>query len=130
MSFVYLASPYSHINESVREARATAAAIGVGHVMEFYNTTTYSPIVHFHHVYKHAIYDPCDINFWIKHNKNMLRHASKLYVLDLPGWKESAGVALEIEFALHLGLVVEHVWPGDKPESLFDVLNAYKILGA
>jgi len=42
---------------------------------------------------------PFDFAFWRDYNHAMLRHAEMLYVLETPGWWESAGVMDEIDFA-------------------------------
>lgn len=89
----YLASPYSADPESLHaEAlRATARLIAEGHVI-------FSPIVHCHPLAQAAEL-PRDFLFWKHYNFGMLRNASELWVLTLPGWNTSRGVAGEIEFA-------------------------------
>ena len=49
--------------------------------------------------------------FWAEHNREMLGVSSRLVVLALDGWRESVGVAAEIEIARELGLPVEFEAP-------------------
>lgn len=120
MSYVYLASPYSHPLEDIRIKRFNATAAAVGQMMEQYGQTIYSPIVHYHSVYPYLIGAPTTADFWWPHNRNMLRHASFLRVLQLPGWQKSDGIKREINFARkHLDLMIEYIWPD---ESIIELL--------
>jgi hypothetical protein len=90
---IYLASPYSADPEHNYQLALEAAAriVADGHIL-------YSPIVHGHLL--HLVADlPQDFAFWQRHNFGMLRKASELWVLDIPGWQTSTGVQAEIEFA-------------------------------
>lgn len=90
---IYLASPYSAAPEALYlvALRATARLIAEGHII-------FSPIVHRHHLAQAAAL-PIDFLFWKRYNFGMLRNASEFWVLTLPGWDTSRGVAGEIEFA-------------------------------
>jgi hypothetical protein len=93
MSFIYLASPYSASPEVNHSAalRATALFIRAGLIV-------YSPIVHCHPIHLESA-SPGSFTFWQRHNFAILAKASDLWVLTLPGWKESTGVRAEIEHA-------------------------------
>jgi nucleoside 2-deoxyribosyltransferase len=106
---IYLASPYNHPSPDVRQGRyeanvrALAALLHEGRV-------AFSPIVHHHPV-------AClrDLgrgwDFWRRVDVEYLRRCDSLIVLTLDGWRESVGVAAEIEIAQTLGLPVEHMEP-------------------
>ena len=103
---IYVASPYSDPSPVVREHRYECVShfvglgLKVGHIM-------YSPIVHCHEIaLKQSL--PTDAEFWGKYNFGMLRLASELLVLCLPGWEVSKGVAKEIKFAEVCGINVEY----------------------
>jgi len=103
----YLASPYSHSLPIIMERRyaaamaATAKLLGEGRVI-------YSPIVSFHTVaLSHNL--PTSFSFWERINLGVLQHCSNLIVLQLDGWKESVGVAGEVEFALSKNIPVEYM---------------------
>lgn len=97
MSFFYLASPYSHPNPAVMEARFLAAEALLAHLLKS-KTWVYSPIVHCHTLAnRHNM--PTDAQFWASYNLAMLHRASGLYVFTLPGWSESKGVEKEMQWA-------------------------------
>ena len=104
MTYVYLASPYSHPNPLVREARYRIARDAVAHLL-IRKIWVYSPIVHCHDLTKEYSL-PFDATHWREYNEAMLREADELVVLNIPGWRESVGVAAEIAFAKSLGLFV------------------------
>lgn len=97
---IYLASPYTTNNRSVRHARLVANALFVknGFNNQDKPLTMYSPIIH-GDMTEQLLGQELPYNNWIHHGIGMLLKADKMYVLCLPGWKESKGVALEIEFA-------------------------------
>lgn len=104
---IYLASPYSHPNQSFQLERFeaaqkfTAKAITRGHII-------FSPIVHCH--YLALLFEmPSDFQFWNRYNFGMLAAAKELWVLKLEGWEESLGVNGEIEFATRKRLAVTYV---------------------
>lgn len=92
---MYLISPYSHEDESVREERydeavdATAKLIRKGYIV-------FSPIVHCHPLaLKHKL--PIDYFYWREYDLSFIEWADVGYVLYIPGWKESLGVAADIK---------------------------------
>lgn len=96
---IYLASPYTHIDPTVRGKRyravlrATARLIMGGHVV-------FSPIVHSHElallIPQKGIYG---IDFWKEWDVGILRRCEQLWVLTLPGYLESTGIRSEMEIA-------------------------------
>lgn len=107
MSYIYLASPYTHKNEAIMQDRYTAALMAVA-MLTRAEITAYSPITYYHPL---AInFDmPRDFDFWQRHNLNMLRHSNLLMVLTLEGWRESKGVNWEIEYAQYSNLLIKEV---------------------
>jgi len=97
---IYLASPYSHADQAVREARyhaacrATAAMLKTGLVV-------FSPIVHSHPLVAFDL--PTGWDFWGRVDRAYLVRCDELVVLMLDGWQESAGVRAEIALARDLG---------------------------
>lgn len=93
--FIYLASPYAHADPEVREQRyrdARATCI----VLMRQGLCIYSPIVHNHPLAGEL---PADHDFWMKMDLPILRRADELWVLKIPGWDVSKGVAREIKEA-------------------------------
>lgn len=106
MSFIYLASPYSHADPAIREARYRAAVKYVAKLSRA-GVTVYSPVVHYHCVAAdHKL--PTDAAFWRRHNGRMLFAAHELRILRLDGWRESKGVAQELEWARGIEIPVTY----------------------
>lgn len=106
MSFIYVASPYSHIDEEVREQRfASARNFVASFLKNEYRPrhAIYSPIVHFHEVAKvHGLGK--DFKFWQIQNRKMIIQASILFVLKISGWQTSKGVTAERDWARNYGI--------------------------
>jgi hypothetical protein len=97
MSYIYLASPYSHPAPKVRHLRYLEAMRAVaGHLSR--REWVYSPIVHCHTLAQFYKL-PTDAEFWHDYNVAMLDRAYELRILTLEGWQDSAGVAGEIAYA-------------------------------
>jgi nucleoside 2-deoxyribosyltransferase len=105
---IYLASPYSHPDATVRDARfqavcrAAAALIRAGqHV--------FSPIAHSHAIATYGL--PTDWAYWESAARAHLETSDEVVVLTLDGWRESIGVAAEIAIAAELGKPVRYLAP-------------------
>lgn len=124
MSFTYIASPYTHANPAIRHNRwweahcYTAYALSCGqHV--------YSPIVHCHQMAQDFSL-PKDFMFWKAYNAAMLSKSSRLSILTMSGWQESAGVAYEISLARELCISVEYILPDAIAEAV-EKMRAEKV---
>lgn len=107
--YIYLAQPYSHeddliIQHRVNEAfKATARLMAQGKVV-------FSPIVHTHELSQYVPQRLAQSHaFWMEQDIAILRHASELYVLMLPGWLQSKGVAEELEIAHICGIPITYL---------------------
>lgn len=113
---IYLASPYSHPDPAIREARfyaacrATAELVRTGHAV-------FSPIVHGHPLVRFGL--PVDWSFWERHDRSYLERSNALVVLMLDGWQTSVGVVAEIAIARALGLPVAFTRPTTLPTVAF-----------
>ena len=106
-SYIYLASPYSHLNSLIRQARyelvldAAARLTKAGKVV-------FSPIVYCHPMAKeHGL--PGDFNFWKNYNETMIKPAEELHVLCMDGLANSKGVAGEYSMALEFGVPTKFI---------------------
>ena len=104
---IYLASPYTHNDQNIRLLRAKAAAF----VMET-NPKIYSPIV-YGHAAESMIGKQLPYRTWITHGLDMLSRMDSIEVLKLPGWKQSEGMAVEIEYAVLNNMKIEYLDPKD-----------------
>lgn len=101
---IYLASPYSARSKELEHHRFEVVQRVAG-LLILRGLPVFSPIVHCHEI---AIQQdlPGTAEFWQKYNTEFVRRASELYVLVMPGWKESLGVQQEIELAKELFLPI------------------------
>jgi hypothetical protein len=106
---IYLASPYTHSDPVVRQARFEAACVANGKLMAL-GYYVYSPIAHCHSVAEKCDL-PTDWAYWQGFDRAMIGACCKLIVLTLDGWDRSTGVAAEIAIAGELGIPVEYLDP-------------------
>lgn len=105
---IYLASPYTHPDNEVRQwrfceaCRAAAALLRAG-------VTVFSPIAHSHPIARFGM--PTSWAFWSQVDREYLSRCDVLAVLTLAGWRESVGVQAEIKLAREMGLPVVYVSP-------------------
>jgi nucleoside 2-deoxyribosyltransferase len=97
---IYLASPYSHPDPTVREQRFRAACRLVAAFLRA-GMLVFSPIAHSHPLVEFGL--PTDWRFWERYDRAHLERCDEVVVLMLDGWKESAGVQAEVRIARELG---------------------------
>ena len=106
---IYVASPYSHPRQYVREDRYHAVCRAVVKMIQD-GLVVFSPIIH-----SHVLHDTYglggDWSFWQRIDEHMIDLCEKVVVLKLPGWEESKGIAAEVAYAERVGKVVEWVEP-------------------
>lgn len=100
MSFIYLAAPYSHIKQRIREQRYWAACRAAQTLAKEF--AVYAPIVHWHPVALHWRL-PGDAVFWAKQNRPFVAACEKVFVLRIDGWRESRGIREELRWAKEFG---------------------------
>lgn len=112
MSFsIYLASPYSSDDPMVRAERYEAACKKAAELMQM-GFSVFSPIAHSHPISAHLPPERVvDHEFWMGQDLPILDSAERLYVLMLPGWVTSRGIAREVEEARRLGIPVVYENP-------------------
>lgn len=109
MSYIYLASPYTHPDPKVMDARFDAVLESFVSLIRR-RIWAYSPIVHCHTAaLTHTL--PRDIDFWQDYNRAMIIPASKFTILTLDGWAESRGVAWEVELARLHNIPIDYMEP-------------------
>jgi hypothetical protein len=113
-SLVYLASPYSHDDSSVRQERFQAACRAAAHLVRA-GLHVFSPIAHSHPI---ALAGglPTGWEYWEAYDEAVLSTCRALAVLELDGWRDSRGVQGEVKIADRLKLPTYHTAPN--PENL------------
>jgi hypothetical protein len=104
MSFIYVASPYTHADQTVQEERFRGVEAFVANLLSN-KVWCYSPVVHCHELARRYNL-PTTADFWYDYNRHMLEKAETLLVHPMPGWSESRGVQAEIALAESLGIPV------------------------
>ena len=105
---IYLASPYTDPNPTVREVRfrdacrAAAGLMRAGHVV-------FCPVAHSHPMTAFGL--PTDWSYWEQCDREFLRRCDELVVLTLDGWRASVGVQAEIRLATELAKPVSFLDP-------------------
>ncbi len=99
---VYLAAPYSHPNEKVREARALVINQKCVKLMGDHNVV-FSPITHSHALIDILPFEERAWPFFRIQDFSHIETCHELRVFCLPGWEESRGVKEEIEYARLMG---------------------------
>lgn len=101
---IYLASPYTHPDHAVMEARFDASCRAAGKLMAK-GVVVFSPIAH-----THPIAVQCELprgwEFWEQFDREFVEASDRLVVLKLDGWDASKGVAAEIKIAEAAGIPV------------------------
>lgn len=94
---IYLASPYTSPNKALVEERYNLVCEVASRLMSR-GYHIFSPIAHTHAIARCGNL-PTDYAFWEEYDRKFLSVCGELWVLTLPGWKESKGVRAEIRIA-------------------------------
>jgi Domain of unknown function (DUF1937) len=113
---IYLASPYSHPDPKVREARYNAALLCAANCIKN-GQPVFSPISYGHPLNQIEPDLGTSAAAWREFNTEMLRHASQVIVLALEGWDQSVGVKAEIELARTLNIPIFFIPVNAPPKS-------------
>jgi hypothetical protein len=105
---IYLASPYSHPEASVREYRFRRICAIAGKLMEEGNVI-FCPIAMGHPIACAHPTLPTDWEYWKLFGTEFLHASEKLIVAKMNGWESSAGVTGEIAIANEIGIPVEYM---------------------
>lgn len=112
-SYFYIASPYTHKDPFIMQARYYKAVDFTSWLIEQYRYHVFAPIVHSHPLCTHRQLRP-EYNFWMELDKIMITQSDGLIVLEIDGWEQSVGIANEIQFAKELKKPVytsREMWP-------------------
>ncbi|MCP4896274.1 MAG: DUF1937 family protein [bacterium] len=113
MTRVYIATPYSHPDASVRHRRFEAVNEFAAKMME-QGYTIFSPISQSHPIADHLGPETENWDFWQKQDLPWLELCDAVYVLTLNGWADSVGVTGEIAHAAKLNIPVLYITPEDQ----------------
>jgi hypothetical protein len=94
---VYLACPYSDPDPRVCEERTQMVDRAAAYLMSL-GYLVLSPITHSHRIARY-LNNHLSHDFWLKQDAAWLEDAEELWILALPGWDKSIGIAWERGFA-------------------------------
>jgi len=94
---IYVASPYTHADESIREENFRRVSRYVSHLVSKGNVAI-SPITYGHTLLNYEKM-PSDWQFWMNFCLSLLVKCDRMIVYMMPGWENSKGVQDEISFA-------------------------------
>jgi len=104
---IYVASPYSHPDAAVRHVRYERTLYYCAEQMRK-GLVVFSPIVYGHQFALLGL-SQTDHVWWQDFNERMLLSAESIHIFMIAGWKESEGIAHEIDFAQRHGIEVKYV---------------------
>lgn len=113
---VYLASPYSHPDESVVNERFDRISL-IASILNSKSIVSLSPITYGHTLLSYTKM-PSDWEFWRNFCLSFLQHSSELWVIKMEGWNRSPGISEEIEFAIKNSIPVKYIEDNDDIISL------------
>lgn len=94
---IYLASPYSHPDPAVREARYVAVTKQMARMVA-QGLIVFGPITMSHPVEVIGRMPPAPTAWWLDFDKAFMDACAECQVLKLPGWENSTGVQFEIGY--------------------------------
>lgn len=118
-NLIYLSSPYTHKSEDVEQERFEQALLAAGYLINSLELV-FSPIAHSHPIAK-ACKLSGSYDYWIRLNQAWIRACARLYLLQIPGWKESIGVRAEFDYAQALKTPVFLMVPIDNEYEIIPV---------
>jgi hypothetical protein len=105
---IYLASPYSHPDPLVRQARFDAACRAAAALVAG-GKAVLAPIVQGHSLVRYGV--PGDWSFWAPLARTFIARCDEVVVLQIDGWRVSHGVQAEMALASELGKRVDFFEP-------------------
>jgi len=108
-SLIYLATPYSEYDSGLQIAFEDACKLAGR--LDINGLNVFSPIVHSHPIAFYAQINPLDTKFWMEKNEPHIKAANALLVGELPGWKASKGVKIEMDAFALAGKPIYYVNP-------------------
>jgi hypothetical protein len=121
MSYLYLASPYTHPDPAVRQWRYEAVRDFAAFLCRK-RQWIFCPIMHSHDMtINHQM--PYEFEFWDDWNKSLIYPSGGVIVFQIDGWDISRGIKSEIEYAVQLGKPLMYskvIWSGyEHPDNPF-----------
>jgi len=98
IKYAYITAPFWHRDHDIRHLRYSCVTQAAGKLIET-GESIFSPITHSYMFKLKGNLDKWSHDDMLSFDKAILENASKIYILTLPGWKESKGINMELIFA-------------------------------
>ena len=98
IKYAYITAPFWHDDYDIRHLRYNCVTQAAGKLIET-GESIFSPITHSYMFKLKGNLDKWSHDDMLSFDKAILENASKIYILTLPGWKESKGINMELIFA-------------------------------
>lgn len=118
-TLVYLASPLTHPDAAVRHERTEAVARACGWLMNNRRDLFFFSPVCFGTPIAAVCALPYEWHFWAEIDECMLSRCDEIWILTIPGFRESTGVNAERKIAERLGLPCRFIVP--QPDGTYAV---------
>lgn len=106
---IYLASPYTNDSKEVEHKRFVSMCHVTGKLQAL-GYHVFSPIVHSHPIAKEVSL-PTTSSWWMEYNIAWIDVCKEVWIVMLPGWDQSKGVASEIRYCQKVGKLVRYFDP-------------------
>jgi hypothetical protein len=101
--FIYLASPYSHDDPSVQFTRFIENSEVAARLFQE-GVIVFAPIIQSPCMSHYGNLKDTDWDTWARFDKAIIAQSKGIYVINLPGWRESVGVTAEMHYARLKGI--------------------------
>ena len=115
MTLYYLATPYSKYETGLESAFKMACYQAALLLKSGY--AVFSPIAHSHPIAMQGGIDPFDHAVWLHADRPLMDAADAIVVVTAPGWRDSYGVAYEIETFRRANKPVIYMASGEVPDA-------------
>ncbi len=117
IELIYLACPFRHADPLIQKKRCTAAHF-VAAQLSLEGLHVFSPLTH-NEVLMDIMNDALPGEHWMQFDLAILAICKRLYILKMPGWELSKGVAREIAFAKEKGIAIQEISPPEESQYLY-----------
>lgn len=117
---IYIASPYSYKQDGasqlfidfVQNERFKTVTKTIARLQDAFPYAFIGPITQGHSTVRYmSDAGARAFEFWERRDLTYISHCDELWVVTMPGWRESKGLAKEVDFARGLGLLIKYVDP-------------------
>lgn len=109
-TYWYLASPYSKYPLGL-EAAYRDSCKAAGWLLKR-SLNVFCPIAHSHPIAQFGDCAHRDHDFWMRVDKPLVDHACGMIIVEMPGWQDSTGVKMEIDWFTAAGKPIYYLrWP-------------------